>query len=78
MFHAIICCISYDRILIVASREYVNNPQATAETFSADGYFKTGDVMVLDDEGLLTVVDRQKELIKYKGLQGAFPRCRFP
>ena len=44
----------------------MNNPQATAETFSADGYFKTGDVMVLDDEGLLTVVDRQKELIKYK------------
>lgn len=51
-------------------RKYVNNPQATQESFSVDGWFKTGDVMVLDDEGLLTVVDRRKELIKYKGLQG--------
>ncbi len=57
-------------------REYVNNPQATQESFSVDEWFKTGDVMVLDDEGLLTVVDRRKELIKYKGLQGKHPyRC---
>ena len=37
----------------------MNNSQATAETFSSDGCSKTGDVMTLDDEGLLTVVDRQ-------------------
>lgn len=51
----------------------MNNPQATQESFSVDGWFKTGDVMVLDDEGLLTVIDRRKELIKYKGLQGKHP-----
>ena len=37
---------------------------------TADGFFKTGDVMVVDENGSLTVVDRKKELIKYKGLQG--------
>lgn len=58
-------------------REYAGNPQATQESLTSDGYFKTGDVLILDDEGLLTVVDRKKELIKYKGLQGENPfPCR--
>ncbi|KAI0345623.1 acetyl-CoA synthetase-like protein [Trametopsis cervina] len=52
-------------------KEYVGNPKATQETRTADGWFKTGDVMTLDNDGFLTVVDRKKELIKYKGFQVA-------
>ena len=45
---------------------YLNNPEANAKSFSEDGFFKTGDVAVIDDEGFFTIVDRVKELIKYK------------
>ena len=48
---------------------YLNNPEATAETLDADGWLHTGDVAVLDDEGHVSIVDRIKELIKYKGFQ---------
>jgi fatty-acyl-CoA synthase len=43
--------------------EYWRNPQATREAFHADGWLRTGDAGVLDDEGMLTIVDRIKELI---------------
>ncbi|EKM52327.1 uncharacterized protein PHACADRAFT_211599 [Phanerochaete carnosa HHB-10118-sp] len=49
---------------------YVNNPEATAETLTQDGWLKTGDVAVRDSHGFLAIVDRWKELIKYKGFQG--------
>jgi acyl-CoA synthetase (AMP-forming)/AMP-acid ligase II len=48
---------------------YLGNPEATAATLDADGYLHTGDVAVVSDEGVFTIVDRVKELIKYKGYQ---------
>ena len=48
---------------------YLNNPEATAETIDADGWLHTGDVAVLDADGHVSIVDRIKELIKYKGFQ---------
>ena len=48
---------------------YLNNPQATADTLDADGWLHTGDVAVVDERGVYTIVDRVKELIKYKGYQ---------
>ncbi|TFV64781.1 4-coumarate--CoA ligase family protein [Geodermatophilus sp. DF01-2] len=50
---------------------YLNNPEATADTVDAEGWLHTGDVAVVDDNGCYTVVDRVKELIKYKGYQVA-------
>ena len=48
---------------------YLNNAEATARTLDADGWLHTGDVAVVDADGDFTIVDRVKELIKYKGYQ---------
>lgn len=50
---------------------YLNNPTANAETFTADGWLKTGDIGKLAKDGHFYVVDRLKELIKVKGFQVA-------
>jgi 4-coumarate--CoA ligase len=50
---------------------YLNNPDATAETIDSDGWLHTGDVAFIDEDGHMTIVDRVKELIKYKGFQVA-------
>ena len=50
---------------------YLNRPDATAEMITPEGWLRTGDVGVIDAEGYLFVVDRLKELIKYKGFQVA-------
>jgi long-chain acyl-CoA synthetase len=42
---------------------YWQNPDATAAAFTADGYFKTGDVGYLDVDGYLFIVDRKKDII---------------
>jgi len=42
---------------------YWNRPDATAEAFTPDGWFKTGDLGRLDDEGFLTLVDRKKDMV---------------
>ncbi|KAA8530126.1 hypothetical protein F0562_004835 [Nyssa sinensis] len=48
---------------------YVSDPKATSATLVSDGWLRTGDLCYFDDEGFLYVVDRLKELIKYKGYQ---------
>ncbi|XP_058762695.1 probable CoA ligase CCL5 [Vicia villosa] len=48
---------------------YFNNEEATKSTLTSDGWLKTGDVCYFDSDGYLFVVDRLKELIKYKGYQ---------
>ncbi|KAJ7196467.1 AMP binding protein [Mycena pura] len=45
---------------------YLNNPTATTAAITPDGWFKTGDIAIRDREGYYYIVDRQKELIKYK------------
>ena len=48
---------------------YLNNPQATASTLDADGWLHTGDIGHVDADHHVFIVDRLKELIKYKGFQ---------
>jgi acyl-CoA synthetase (AMP-forming)/AMP-acid ligase II len=52
-------------------RGYLNRAQETAQMLDADGWLRTGDIGHVDDDGYFYVVDRVKELIKYKGLQVA-------
>jgi acyl-CoA synthetase (AMP-forming)/AMP-acid ligase II len=48
---------------------YLRDPGATAATIDTAGYLHTGDLVTYGRDGVLTVVDRLKELIKYKGHQ---------
>jgi acyl-CoA synthetase (AMP-forming)/AMP-acid ligase II len=48
---------------------YLNSPAATADTLDADGWLHTGDIGHIDPDDHVFVVDRLKELIKYKGFQ---------
>lgn len=48
---------------------YLGNESATAATIDSDGYLHTGDIATVDADGIVTVIDRLKELIKYKGYQ---------
>ena len=48
---------------------YLNRPDATSAMIDADGWLHTGDVGYADEDGCFFIVDRLKELIKYKGMQ---------
>lgn len=59
---------------------YFSNPEATTSTLDSEGWLRTGDLCYIDDDGFIFVVDRLKELIKYKGYQVSdnFPTSRPP
>jgi acyl-CoA synthetase (AMP-forming)/AMP-acid ligase II len=48
---------------------YLNNEEATRETIDSEGWLHTGDIAIRDEDGFYFIVDRLKELIKYKGFQ---------
>lgn len=52
---------------------YLDQPDATAEAFTDDGYFRTGDIGEVDDFGYLRIVGRSKELI-ITGGYNVYPR----
>jgi long-chain acyl-CoA synthetase len=46
---------------------YWNRPEETAKVMTADGYFKSGDVGVMDERGYVKIVDRKKDMILVSG-----------
>ncbi|GMY38473.1 4-coumarate--CoA ligase 2-like [Fagus crenata] len=60
-------CIRGDQIM----KGYINDPNATAATIDKEGWLHTGDIGLIDVDDELFIVDRLKELIKYKGFQVA-------
>ncbi|GAV83680.1 AMP-binding domain-containing protein/DUF4009 domain-containing protein [Cephalotus follicularis] len=60
-------CIRGDQIM----KGYLNDPEATKRTIDKDGWLHTGDIGYINENDELFIVDRLKELIKYKGFQVA-------
>nr|ACM69363.1 4-coumarate:CoA ligase [Humulus lupulus] len=60
-------CIRGDQIM----KGYLNDPESTKNTIDKEGWLHTGDIGFVDDDDELFIVDRLKELIKYKGFQVA-------
>ncbi|KAE9970869.1 hypothetical protein EG328_006000 [Venturia inaequalis] len=50
---------------------YLGNDKATKETYDADGFLHTGDQGMIDEDGIIHILDRIKEMIKVKGIQVA-------
>lgn len=53
----------------IIMKGYYNDEKSTAATIDKDGWLHTGDIGYYDEEGYFYIVDRIKELIKYKGYQ---------
>ncbi len=52
---------------------YFNNPQATAEAFTEDGYFRTGDIGYMDKDGYIFITGRKKNVIILSNGKNVFP-----
>jgi long-chain acyl-CoA synthetase len=55
------------------TKGYWKNPKATAEATTADGFFRTGDVGAMDDDGYVYIVDRTKDMLLVSGFN-VYPR----
>ncbi|KAK3183759.1 hypothetical protein Dsin_031045 [Dipteronia sinensis] len=55
----------------IVMKGYIGDVKATGETLLKDGWMRTGDLCYIDEDGFVFVVDRLKELIKFKGFQVA-------
>ncbi len=51
---------------------YYNQPEETAKTFTADGFMRTGDIGVMDEQGYTRIIDRKKDMILVSGFN-VFP-----
>ncbi|HVA66602.1 MAG TPA: long-chain-fatty-acid--CoA ligase [Elusimicrobiota bacterium] len=58
-------CVKGDCVM----KSYYKLPEATAEAFTQDGWFKTGDIGIVDADGYLFIRDRKKDMIIIKGLK---------
>lgn len=59
-------CLLSQSDLLSLLQGYLNNTEATLHSVTKDGWFKSGDVVERDKDGFFWIVDRRKELIKYK------------
>lgn len=67
--YIVIECLDSD----VVHRGYKDNPVATADTMLEGGWYRTGDLGYIDDNGFLVVYDRLKDIIKYNGFVSSSP-----
>jgi long-chain acyl-CoA synthetase len=54
------------------TKGYLNNPEATKEAFDTEGWFHSGDIAYMDEEGYAYIVDRKKDMINVGG-EKVFP-----